>query len=551
MSSWTKSTWKPRPDSQPNNACFERALGPLETSFYWDSVFNRTADTLRMAEFALTEESNRGFSAVKKDIERSWISLKHEFPLLGATLEERNGSSEVFFTVSEERLRTCISEEIDSRTVESAEEARAIVEVMVNGPPILSNNLLARVSVFHRKDQPSHYYLVLLVAHIITDGMANTTILRTFLDRMSSMPEGLRWDMKERLALASPVEDLDPLQHLSIATRRWRLAIGRTIATNRFKKLSGGHTLPRKITPRTPFTPAYSGSTAVMFSVEQSSNIIRNCRKYNLTFGNVYPVLAHVALARLLCRRFISGEMSSEEWEYRKREPLMTAGPLNLRPFLDPEWFKRGGSGSPLVAISFFYYTLPFMPLGSASSIAPGDSLPDFDKFMSLGRLVLRSHMIKQQATSLMKHPLFSEITSTRLLANEEKTARIKKWQAGGIPEDLSDQPLSALEQGKRGVVASHGGSSFGNVDLFVPLNYPLKNKKGDSTLRLVSSETFLRCRPTELYLGAATSQRKLRIHVFWDVNVFEGAIVKEWLEEVGKAIEFYLGQDDSRQACL
>lgn len=59
--------------------------------------------------------------------------------------------------------------------------------------------------------------------------------------------------------------------------------------------------------------------------------------------------------------------------------------------------------------------------------------------------------------------------------------------------------------------------------------------------LELMASASRLRCRPSELYLGAATVQQRLHIYVCWDSNVYEDDIVAEWLEEVKIAIEFYL----------
>lgn len=57
----------------------------------------------------------------------------------------------------------------------------------------------------------------------------------------------------------------------------------------------------------------------------------------------------------------------------------------------------------------------------------------------------------------------------------------------------------------------------------------------------------MLRCRPTELYLGASTSAQQLRLIVYWDNNVFDEALVTEWLGEVRNAIDYYLGEDDVR----
>lgn len=71
--------------------------------------------------------------------------------------------------------------------------------------------------------------------------------------------------------------------------------------------------------------------------------MIQSCRAKGLTFGSVLPILGQIAMARVLCQRYLQGKMSQEEWEFRKAEPMINAGPLNLRPFLDSEWFKNGG----------------------------------------------------------------------------------------------------------------------------------------------------------------------------------------------------------------
>lgn len=69
--------------------------------------------------------------------------------------------------------------------------------------------------------------------------------------------------------------------------------------------------------------------------------------------------------------------------------------------------------------------------------------------------------------------------------------------------------------------------------------------------LHLHGLNTRLRCRPTELYLGASTSRRRLALTVQSDANVFEDEIIAEWLDEVKKATLFYLGKDNLPSARL
>lgn len=80
-------------------------------------------------------------------------------------------------------------------------------------------------------------------------------------------------------------------------------------------------------------------------------------------------------------------------------------------------------------------------------------------------------------------------------------------------------------------------------VDFLLPRSYPLLKSKSEPVLRLVTSETRLHCRPGELYLGASTSRGQLHLNVFWDGNVYDEDLVKEWLDEVRGATELYLGR--------
>lgn len=49
-----------------------------------------------------------------------------------------------------------------------------------------------------------------------------------------------------------------------------------------------------------------------------------------------------------------------------------------------------------------------------------------------------------------------------------------------------------------------------------------------------------------ELYLGANMSNHRMHLFVFWDSNVYEERLVKEWLDEVRNATEWYLGREEA-----
>lgn len=93
--------------------------------------------------------------------------------------------------------------------------------------------------------------------------------------------------------------------------------------------------------------------------------------------------------------------------------------------------------------------------------------------------------------------------------------------------------------------------------DHLVPPYYPRtttsasQTRSSASTLHLIKSVTRLRCRPTELYLGAVTARGQLRLNVFWDENVYQREVVEEWLDEVRRATEWFLGTEDGTEVAL
>jgi hypothetical protein len=68
----------------------------------------------------------------------------------------------------------------------------------------------------------------------------------------------------------------------------------------------------------------------------------------------------------------------------------------------------------------------------------------------------------------------------------------------------------------------------------------PTHNLK-EPAIKLLFNRTYLRCRPTEIYLGCATTRGKMVMHVYYDGNAFEDAVVEEWLNEVRDAAAYYL----------
>ncbi|KAJ4472090.1 hypothetical protein J3R30DRAFT_3523033 [Lentinula aciculospora] len=636
-SAWIIRPSKNSTDPLLSTYSYERLLGPNELGFYWDSAYQGTADTL---QHAIVEEISQSQSQLniqcEENVRAAWVTLKTRYPLLGATIEERlapgtlprahvaqdspSGLSkeQVYFVVDPARLYTSEPPHAHLQEVvflSCGSEAEIITltegiingfgwrdiqawggrELLVHGEPsssrLLSNTLPACILFIRRTDCPSTFHVIIHVAHLITDGIGNSTLLSEFLDILAfaKNPNSLvdmsadKGALEKRLRLSVSSEGLyqDERPCYSSARRRWHRALGRVLLALRNSNFSGGHTLPRILRPSTACTPAKSSYTSYTFDPAQTTNILRKCKQLGITFGNAHPVLGQLAVTRVLLRRRLrtlfkkqqgmqlstNEDVDDDEWTYRRRQPMMTGGPVNLRPYLDQDWYAKGGAGNVCLSISYFFFTLPFMPLGEAGDLADGKfvqgilsndiEMPPFEKMFSRKRFLLRCNSIRKQSSQFFRHPRFLDVHAARI---PFRIQRCRTWALVwrkdiARPDVGHDAPIPVVKQpeAEGGAVMAHGGSSFGNSDHLIPPYYPrdITASKSTPILHLVRSTTRLRCRPTELYLGATTVRGQLSLYVFWDENVYKREVVDEWLTEVRRATEWFLctsAEEDNAQ---
>lgn len=230
----------------------------------------------------------------------------------------------------------------------------------------------------------------------------------------------------------------------------------------------GGHTLPRTVTRHTLLTPAHSRLTTQSLPLDVSSRILASCRRAKITFGHAFAVLSQLAHARILHRQRLRGQISEGEWQERKQQPMNFMGPLNLRPYLSPEWFQGGGSGEVCVLVTCYSTKLPFMPTSGRGSEHWEDGAPPFSDLLSKERFLHRSRIVKKQCVSYMQHPLFLELVA---LWNEQRGACAKetagqwrdlqrKGDSLGEAEDKSAVRCSSASN----IIFANSGSSMGNV---------------------------------------------------------------------------------------
>ncbi|KAK0210909.1 hypothetical protein DFS33DRAFT_1371242 [Desarmillaria ectypa] len=452
-----RAPWKLRSSSP--YPIYERSLGLNELHFYLRGrVLCGATDSAHSVCF---EVSNDEISLITEEtVSKAWVFAKQMHPLLGAQVE----------------------------TIGDRDE------------DILDDYHLVRLFVFRQSDQENCFHIIFHAAHCVSDGVSRHTVVRTLLDFLSSSsPPVPAPHLLEKLALSLAADDLYPIRRLNIATQRWHKAMAHVIASIRFGKLnSGGQTLPGNFTIHMNEKSADSRKTVLHFTAEETLRILKICRDYGFGFGSVYVVLGQIAMGRLLCRRYAQGLMTKEEWEFRKREPTYTTGPVNVRPYLDREWHTHGGAENPILSIGLYVYPM--------------------------------CRIMKKCVDDFLNHPLFLDIGSARYLPPHDKD------------EGLS---IPAIDQAKLGVVPSFGGSSFGSVDKLLPHEFsdPVSGKTPRIHLRC--SGLRLRCCPRELYLGALTFRNELELVVYWDNNVTDKAIIEEWLQEVKNTASYYLLKGD------
>jgi hypothetical protein len=82
--------------------------------------------------------------------------------------------------------------------------------------------------------------------------------------------------------------------------------------------------------------------------------------------------------------------------------------------------------------------------------------------------------------------------------------------------------------------------SMFAQMDKLLPAEFGAVDAP---TLRRTKSDIFLRCRPSELYLGVKTEQGVMEFYVFYDGNVYADDVVQDWLDFVCEAAVYYAGE--------
>ncbi|TBU50776.1 hypothetical protein BD309DRAFT_944652 [Dichomitus squalens] len=578
-------TWSLLGSSLTSGKTYVRPLGLNEHTFYFDRVFNGTADILWRY---LVQETDRakGTPLFSEDnVKRAWATLKQWYPLFAVHMDDSRGPDAVQFVVSERDVSDYRPGEVNFLSAKSREEVEAYIWVLQRDKPTEDHHLISRLFVFQLDGQPGTYEILIRVAHAVADGISGATVARTFFDVLSSPPTPIP-KLEDRLAMAVPSDELNPTRKLSPARQRWRRAIAQSIFLNRRGRCAGGHTIPRTITDKTYRTPSVTGRIGYRFPVLETTAILDTCRAHRVTFGTVIPVISQLAITRMLHRRYLRGDLPEDEWEYRRRQPMHFGGPINLRPYMDPEWQGKGGATEVALAIDYYELTLPFMPAPFGSRRDPSvpraaDGAPPYAALLSRERFFYRGQLCRRQLTAIASSPLVLDIALARqpVYVHRKKTMTLH-WLAEKKGEPLPEIPAPPLRDPlPADCVFSAGLSSVGQMSLILPSNYPLpeghplsvrtprpanphfgalseasstSNSKAplippatsdaDALLRITDEVTYLHSRPTEFFLGNGTERGRLGLAVTFDKNTYKTEDVEEYIDECRQATLNYLG---------
>ncbi|KAH9946117.1 uncharacterized protein BXZ73DRAFT_72957 [Epithele typhae] len=580
-------TWTCVSHSSTTGNVYSRPLGLNETHFHYDRIFNGTADIIWRYVVQETDQVKGATLFSRENLERTWVTLKHWYPLRTARIDDSQGVDALKFVLSEHEVSHCQSGEVVLCPLSSSADVESTILHLMDKAPMEDHHLTTRVLVFPQKDSPGNYDILFKAAHSIADGISGVTFGRTFFDVLAS-PAVPPPALEERLAMSLSYLDLNPTKQLPPAHQRWRRATARIIFLNRRRQLTGGHAIPNMATKTSYRTPAKTARAAAGFSRAESDAVIANCRAHKVTFGTAIVVISQLAITRMLHRRYLRGDISEEEWEFRRRQPMHFGGPLNLRPYMEPHWLSNGGATEPGLHIDFYEASLPFMPTPFGTRRDEGvprvDGAPPYSALLSRERFCYRSRMFRQQLQRLVRNPLVIDIAEVRTPLYVLRKKRMAfGWLAEQQGQPIPEFPLAPhIDAVPSDSVMTMGHSSVGQMSLILPTNYPLPSGHPLSThtsrpatssyaapadseayvprpkapmaalpatsdlLRILDMATYLHARPMEFFLGNMTERHQIGLGLTYDANVYQLADVEEFMEECRQATLYYLGRNDA-----
>ena len=192
----------------------------------------------------------------------------------------------------------------------------------------------------------------------------------------------------------------------------------------------------------------------VALSTTVTTTLLQNCRLHRISLGAALTVLAQMATARVLHRRYMRGEISEQEWEHIRKQPTHSRGPLSTRPYLDKDWRSKGGDEEVMVAITYFWCTLPSFPsppgFSKSSVYSFSDGVPSFADLLSHRQFVYRCNMVRNEMKEQVTHPFLMDMSEFHQRDFLDRKRKIyQHWHASLNGEtSQNDLRLNGLREG-------------------------------------------------------------------------------------------------------
>lgn len=450
---WTLLSGK----AESRDRVFSRPLGTIERAYYWDGAFDGVSDTV--IHQVLEVVPGAVLSLRLESAREAWLAMKRRLPITSARIQTDATENALHFVVEEPRI-----DKIDGELewVEGgAGTAAQVVHAAMSGPRQLSEQKLAAITIVHEHES-RNIEIIYRIAHVITDGMGSSTLVRTFLNCMAmGQSQVQERDLAERLSMALSCDFLLSSPTQSLAKRRWHSALARIISQRSLMAMQEGQSFPTRVTHTSGVTPAKSREVLLKLPHTLSRAILRTCRMQNIGFGHVLPVINQIALSRFLQRRLVQGRISETDWYNQAHQPTHTLSPVNIRPMLNKDWLVAGGNHEMNIAFSVAFATLPYLPSPSSHSRLDSTGAPPFSSLLSRSRFFLRCKQTKRQMDAWVSHPLLPELREEQSHGFEtSRRCDALNWRH----RQNTDEHEPAVTPNEGGIALAYTSGSLGDV---------------------------------------------------------------------------------------
>ncbi|KAF9074229.1 hypothetical protein BDP27DRAFT_1288213 [Rhodocollybia butyracea] len=482
-----------------------------------------------------------------------WATVRSEHPLLMAkVIRDKNlkipeiSEDQPYFWFSPPTDPVKEAEECLVSAHSSKEE---LISNYLNGPRTLSDErmsylVISTSTVPQVSDEEGTYDLFMCAPHFIGDGASLHQCTHDLLTLLSSTRSND--ELKRSLMQATYSVNELPLgfeSRLSVPSNQFARAAAKINYLQIMHNEIGGHTLRRsqRLSQETKFIE-------VSFSESCTAKILSKCKQHSVTVNHALFALCNVAWGQ-------------SNLDFGKiREPIMMYTALNLRAHLDPHpastyWF---------LALTYFNIVLPsYVPPTLAAfwgrtksvkrqirKIAGGGKAP-FLKARALESARTRAKRVRGMTKS----------------ATEKETEKKSEASQSALPQptsinDVQLASASGIKLPPAPSAALFGVSLIGNLDnVYTQSSYsrPPSYSASPTDTRPVSSQesissqiitihnvaTASRQKPGGFLLLGHTFNKKLWLHLCYDVNGFEEGHIERFWESLQDAADELLVGDE------